>query len=109
MLLNAYPGDQYVDIVGVDSYENETGVDATAQYRLVANTIGQSKIIALSEIGNFVDFQTGKDNDAVWSFFMNWYTLNDFDEWSLDGNSRKLWRSTVNLPFMLSRGEFSVK
>lgn len=109
LLLNAYPGDQYVDIVGVDSYENETGVDATAQYRLVANTIGQSKIIALSEIGNFVDFQTGKDNDAVWSFFMNWYTLNDFDEWSLDGNSRKLWRSTVNLPFMLSRGEFSVK
>lgn len=112
----AYPGDQYVDIVGIDSYEKETGVDITTQYRVVANVIGQSKILALSEIGNLIDFQAGKNNQAVWSFFMNWYTMNEYGEWSIDNkgdvnasNTRKVWQQAVNLPFLLSRGDFSVK
>lgn len=114
-LAAAYPGDAYVDIVGVDSYEQTTGVDITAQHRLVATAIGQHKLLALSEIGNLIDFESAMANDAPWSFFMNWYNMNEYGEWSIDtddaiaSNTRKGWRNVVNLPFMLSRGEFSVK
>lgn len=110
LLRNAYPGDETVDIVGTDIYKDKTGEDVSAEYNLVANAIGQRKIVALSEVGNLPDFEAGLNNEACWSFFMNWYHSNEWEEWDFsDNNTRKGWRQAVNLPFMLNRGDFSVK
>ena len=112
-LIEAYPGDQYVDIVGVDIYNDESDVDATDIYNLLSAATGERKILAISEIGNFIDFEQGVTNEACWSFFMTWYNMNSFNEWELgaanDKNDRKAWRKVMNLPFMKSRGEFRVK
>lgn len=110
LLKGAYPGDAYVDIVGTDIYKDKTNEDVTAEFNLVANAINQSKIIALSEVGNLPDFAAGINNEACWSFFMNWYHSNEWEEWDFsDSNTRKGWRNAVNLPFMLNRGDFSLK
>ena len=111
-LQDAYPGDQYVDIVGTDIYKDEADEDATEEYNLLTSATGGRKIIAISEIGNFIDFELGVENEACWSFFMTWYNKNSFDEWELagsnGGNERKAWRKVMNLPFMKGRGEFSL-
>ncbi|MCI9285598.1 MAG: hypothetical protein HFJ91_07370 [Muribaculaceae bacterium] len=99
-----------VDIVGVDIYKDKTGEDVTAEYNLLAEATGQRKIVALSEVGNLPDFQKALENEACFSFFMNWYHSNEWEEWDFsDKNTRKDWRNTVNLPFMISRGDFSLK
>lgn len=111
-IMASYPGDDYVDLVGYDSYEPTTGVDVTQQFRILAGATSQHKMLALAEIGNLIDFNASVANQSVWAYFMHWYSMNQYGEWSLDSdswnNTRKLWRETVALPFILNRGDFAL-
>ena len=73
VIRNAYPGDDLVDIVGVDLYPDNAMTDQTDQYQLIFKVIEGKKMIALSEVGNLVDPQAAAENNALWSYFMNWY------------------------------------
>lgn len=109
LLKAAYPGDEYVDIVGTDLYKENTMEDVSAEFNLLSEAIGQRKIIALSEVGNLPDFEMGIMNEAYWSYFMNWYGRNDYDEWDFFANDRKTWRKVLALPFVLNQGDFNVR
>lgn len=70
-LIEAYPGDEYVDIVCADLYE-DAFTNHTDQFDIINSAVGCRKIIALGEVGNMLDIEStvaDKDN-AMWSYFM---------------------------------------
>lgn len=68
-----YPGDQYVDIIGMDIYPGEN--QHTSQY-IAFNRMKElyrgRKIIALSECGSIPDIDRMFEYGDTWSWFMPW-------------------------------------
>ncbi|MDE5953099.1 MAG: glycoside hydrolase family 26 protein, partial [Duncaniella sp.] len=104
----AYPGDELVDIVGVDLYVDPLTTQ-TAQFDLLYNLVGGKKLVALSECGNLLDVDAAFDDGALWSFFMGWYEQNDngpaFIQWNTNGE----WATVLNNPRVLNQGEFNLR
>ena len=73
-----YPGDDYVDIVGRDIYNNTDASSAAGQFSTIAS-LSEHKMVALSELGNVADMGSQWDAGAQWLFFMPWYDYgNDY-------------------------------
>ncbi len=105
----AYPGNDIVDIVGLDLYEDELSTQ-TEQFDVANELVKREKIIALSECGNLLDPQSAADDRALWSWFMQWYALDEdgnpaFIEWS----AGDVWKQVMESPYVLNRGDFNVK
>ncbi len=69
-----YPGDEYVDILGVDIYA-EKG-DFSSQYLVfdkIKTDFEGKKMVTLSECGIVPDPDNLKNDQAGWSYFMPWY------------------------------------
>lgn len=74
--LNAawYPGDEYVDIVGVDIYNNSGDLKSNVAYfNKIVSDVGTNKVIALTENGPITDVDSIFEDKSVWSFWMPWY------------------------------------
>lgn len=69
----AYPGDEYVDIVGADLYEKSTAPRSDIYKAMIEMTSGR-KLVALSETGLVPDPQKCMADGAPWAWFMVWYT-----------------------------------
>lgn len=69
-----YPGKDYVDIIGIDIYDDAVAhgphVDFFKKTALIA---GSRKIVALSECGHIPDPAQMQLNGDKWSYFMPWY------------------------------------
>lgn len=65
-----YPGDEYCDIIGSDTYDNST--NASAWKKLEA--LGTDKPFAFHECGNLPRFNKFEDDGCMWSWFMVWHT-----------------------------------
>ena len=114
MIRSAYPGDKLVDMVGTDLYPNEPLTDQTDQFNVVNALVDGRKIVALSEVGNLVDPEAAAANNALWSYFMNWYDYSSegvygFGEWNTQGvtfggvNYANPWAAIANSPFVSNR------
>lgn len=107
----AYPGNDKVDIVCADLYIDDAMTDQTDTFDLINILVDKKKVIALGEVGNMVDPVSAYNNGALWSWFMQWYEMGDnadtpqFDRW----NNAEIWREMVNSPYVVSRGDFSLK
>lgn len=77
---NAYPGDNLVDMVGTDLYPDDALTDQTAQFNLINTVVAGKKIICLSEVGNLIDPEAAAANNALWSYFMNWYDNENYNQ-----------------------------
>lgn len=94
-----YPGDDKVDIVGVDIYENDTGVKER-QFNFLQEVTGGRKILTVSECGNIPDPAANLPAGDSWSWFMVWNT-SDADgnivltppEWNL--NTLDYWKKVM--------------
>lgn len=100
----AYPGDEYVDIVGVDLYPSNNDSQLAAYVAALNMTEGR-KLVALSEVGRVPDPKKCIQEGAAWSWFMEWYTYNigpsaEQDEF---GNTRQDWVRIMNSPFVMTR------
>lgn len=71
--LAAYPGDEYVDMVGTDIYAEGTG-SQQATFSFVQKTVGHRKMVTLSECGNVPDPSKCFAAGDTWSWFMVWYS-----------------------------------
>lgn len=79
--LDWYPGDDYVDIIGMDIYpgENQHG-SQYIQFDKIKEIFKGRKIITLSECGSIPDPALMMEYGDTWSWFMPWngdYTEND--------------------------------
>jgi hypothetical protein len=66
-----YPGDDYVDIAGADSYSK--GAQG-GLYRKVIDVVGDKKPVVFHECGTIPTVQQLKDDKAGWLWFMTWHT-----------------------------------
>ena len=114
LVRSAYPGDDVVDIVGIDLYPDNALTDQSEQFYLINSVVGGKKMVALSEVGNLVDPNAAVYNNALWSYFMNWYDYASegvfgFHDWntqavSLDGKDySNPWAAVANNPFVVNR------
>jgi mannan endo-1,4-beta-mannosidase len=98
-----YPGDEYVDILGVDIY-TEQG-DFGSQYltfdKIKADFEGK-KIITLSECGIMPDPDKLTGDEAGWSWFMSWY-----GNFVRDGNYNPLnhWQKVLDHDYVITLDE----
>lgn len=102
---DCYPGDDVVDIVGVDLYEQTTTPNFEA-YRMALDMTGGRKLVALSENGLVPDPKQCIENGAPWSWFMIWYTYNIHrtDKTKDDfGNTADWLREVMGSQFVLDR------
>ena len=72
---NFYPGDDYVDIIGRDIYDNSDESDIADEFKIIQKTYF-TKIVTLSECGNISTITKQWSAGAKWSYFMPWY---DYD------------------------------
>ncbi|TWT42772.1 glycosyl hydrolase [Botrimarina hoheduenensis] len=66
-----YPGDEYVDVVGVDVY-SEAGDPMTTQWGALLEEFDGKKLIALTETGTLPPTEVLDRYGVAWSYFMPW-------------------------------------
>ena len=105
--LDWYPGDEYVDILGVDIYESNTGAKERQYQALVDLTKGK-KLVTISECGNIPDPGKCMDAGNRWSWFMVWCTTDsngnlalNTPDWSY--NTLEHWKNVMDSPYVLNR------
>ncbi len=63
--------------------------------------------MALGEIGNMLDIDGAKADNALWSYFMGWYEQDDngpaFKSWNLNGE----WQTALSNPLILNQGDLN--
>lgn len=100
----SYPGDEYVDIVGVDLYPDNDGSQVTA-YRAALDMTSGKKLVCLAEIGRVPSPEKCMTDGAYWAWFMEWYTYNIDNNATVDGfnNTRDAWKQIMASPFVITR------
>lgn len=69
-----YPGDEYVDIIGEDVYNNNYDY-SPQQYtfsRAVDYSNGTNKLVAMTENGPLFDIDKAFETDCIWGWFCTW-------------------------------------
>ncbi len=92
-----YPGDAYVDIVGVDIYGEHDAASINSIHKQLQYTY-PNKMVTLSECGDVADAGAQMEAGATWSWFMPWYegegTAYAPIEW---------WQNVINSPHVITR------
>jgi mannan endo-1,4-beta-mannosidase len=65
-----YPGDDYCDVIGSDTYDNSTNSSAWAKLKNISGT----KPLAFHECGNVPSVEAFENDGCLWSWFMIWHT-----------------------------------
>ena len=69
----AYPGDEYVDIVSVDVYlTSYEKTDYHKQYNQLIGATSTNKVAALAEVGYMPDAQILEETHVPWAYYMTW-------------------------------------
>ena len=88
--INWYPGDEYVDIIGLDIYDEGNHGSQMLAFQELKKIYEGKKILALSECGSIPSMASMKSDRSIWSYYMPWYgehtkntkwnTVNDWTE-----------------------------
>lgn len=94
-----YPGNDLVDIVGCDIYEENTSAKSR-QYKAAVQLTGGRKLVTVSECGNIPDPEQCLSENQSWSWFLAWnledFKLNTTDYWKkLMGSARVFTRESM--------------
>lgn len=69
-----YPGDKYVDIIGVDIYADAFDYGSQKNsFNKMKELFGDNKIFALTENGPMPDVSNMVKDNSMWSYIMPWY------------------------------------
>ena len=104
-----YPGDEYVDIVGVDIYAQDTEAK-TRQYQALVDMTKGKKLVTVSECGNIPDPSKCMAAGNKWSWFMVWPNADSNGNILLtpSDNNFKLntsayWKQVMSDPYVINR------
>ena len=107
--LDWYPGDEYVDIIGVDIYEANTDAK-TRQYQALVDLTKGKKLVTVSECGNIPDPSKCMDAGNRWSWFMVWPTADDNGSVLLNSpdqnfklNTLDYWKKVMGNQYVITR------
>jgi mannan endo-1,4-beta-mannosidase len=103
----AYPGNEYVDIIGTDIYA-KTDASQVEIYKLLNQITGGKKLITLSETGLIQNPDKCIADGANWAWFMLWYT-NDIHKTSDTtdgfGNTAASLTSVMTSSYVINRDQ----
>ncbi|MCR5118470.1 MAG: glycoside hydrolase family 26 protein [Lachnospiraceae bacterium] len=72
-LKEAYPGDEYVDVISMDVYlEKYEDTDYREQYERLMEATGGNKVMALAEVGIMPDINILERSRIPWAYYMTW-------------------------------------
>lgn len=66
-----YPGDEYVDVIGSDTYDNSTNKKAWGRLEKLTEA---EKPMAFHECGNVPSVEKFEEDGDLWAWFMIWHT-----------------------------------
>ncbi|MCL2688533.1 MAG: T9SS type A sorting domain-containing protein [Chitinispirillia bacterium] len=93
-----YPGDSYVDIIGVDIYVARNNYSAlSSRFEAIKNMFGTDKIIALSENGSIPHPDSLIATGAAWSWWKTWN-----GEFMTQHNTTAHWNTVMNHPYVIT-------
>jgi mannan endo-1,4-beta-mannosidase len=107
-----YPGDDYVDIIGRDVYNNSDVNDIACQFKAIQDTY-PNKMVTLSEMGSLAKFSDQWNEGAKWSYFMPWYDYErtndtrgpDFSGTDHEHANADWWKDALTIEAVITRGE----
>ncbi len=67
-----YPGDDVVDIIGIDEYPADVRDPLSAEWDDVQVRFGGRKLVALSEFGGVPDLADARHLGVTWTYFVSW-------------------------------------
>jgi len=70
--LSWYPGDEYVDIIGMDVYDKGNHGSQMLAFEELKKIFNGKKMLALSECGSIPSMDAMKRDRSIWSFYMPW-------------------------------------
>lgn len=109
-----YPGDEYVDIVSIDIYNNSSSSSIYTNCYKFLKRKSPDKLLALTECGNVPTIGKQWDAGCKWLFFMPWY---DYGRTN-NPNSEEFksavhsycdavwWKEAFSNDYVLSRSDF---
>lgn len=110
-LKNWYPGDEYVDIIGTNSYADNTNSQID-RFLLLNETFEGRKMLAITECGNIPDIPKCHDMGDTWLYFNSMYATNSDGTLSLDKtfqlNTTSRWNALLNHQKVITRDEISI-
>ena len=109
-----YPGDDYVDIVSIDVYNNSSSSNIASTCFKFLKTSSPKKFVALTECGNVANISKQWRSGAKWLFFAPWYdygrtsNVNSDAFKSTDHGSCNAawWQEAFSNDYVLSREDF---
>lgn len=110
-----YPGDEYVDVVGIDMYNVSDASQSQATYSFMKK-VWPDKQIVLSECGNVPLIKEQWKAGAHWLWFMPWYDYTrtndpqstDFKENRHSHAEAIWWKATMSYKRVVTRDELPV-
>lgn len=107
-----YPGDDYVDIIGRDIYNNTETLNIVEQFNQIQETYPR-KMITLSEMGGVSAISDQWNKGSKWSWFMPWTDhartndINDadFKETDHEFANADWWQDAINHSHVITRDE----
>ena len=108
-----YPGDDYVDIVSIDVYNNNNAANIYSTCYKFLQQHSPTKLVALTECGNVPTISKQWSAGAKWLFFMPWYDYartnnpNSAEFKSTDHSccNAEWWREAFTCDFVLTRDD----
>ncbi|MDR0799001.1 MAG: beta-mannosidase [Dysgonamonadaceae bacterium] len=99
-----YPGDEYVDMIGRDLYNNTNATAIAAQFTLLQQRY-PNKMITLAECGNVANIGEQWEAGARWAWFMPWYDYNatDSDNPPHEHAGKAWWQAAMKNANVISR------
>lgn len=102
-----YPGDDYVDIIGLDLY-TKTAAECAKDFKYLQKKY-PNKLITLSEMGDVDNISDQWAAGGCWSYFMPWYDY-DVDNTSYDLSQHQhadtdWWIDAMNCQYVITRDE----
>lgn len=67
-----YPGDDVVDIVGVDAYPSDVADPLSSTWETMLRQHGRRKLLALTEFGGVPDVDKMRRYGVRWAYFVSW-------------------------------------
>lgn len=107
-----YPGDDYVDIIGRDIYNNTQAGTIAEEFAAIQEAY-PTKMIALSEMGNVANISAQWEAGAAWSYFMPWYDYErtnnkaeaDFNQSEHQHANAAWWKDALESDAVITRDE----
>jgi len=109
-----YPGDEYVDIVGIDIYNNTSTYDINTRCYKFLRKYSPDKMVALTEFGNVAKISAQWRAGSKWLFFMPWYDYERtkdpssaaFKSTDHGSANAEWWADAFACDFVLTRDDF---